>query len=372
MKTTGILGGFYKKATLALLTSLIFLIISGAYTSGASALLQTGSQAPDFALRDLDGKEVALSHYSQQKAVVIFFWATWSANSPKALKRFENFRKKYKDRGIEIIAVNADNQAVSSGDVEKIRDLVKSAGVTFPVLIDRGLQTFRDYEVIALPSTVVVVEGKISYVLPGFPLVATEELFDYLSTLAGDKPVSKTDGGYKPKHDAIADANLAKGFVRKEKFALAYPLYKKAIEKDPKYMLPYVELSRLYCLEGRLQDAEETLRGALKVEPEHPAVVSELGNVLIKEKKIKEAIELLAKVVKEESYTPAVYYYAYALSQDGLLGEAFAVFEKAIRLNPFDPAIYKLRGEVLENNRMTKEAIADYKKSLELLMKYRD
>lgn len=351
---------------------IIVIIAGGLYSSGASALLQTGSPAPEFSLKDLSGKETTLAEFSGKKAVVIFFWATWSANSPKALKRFEEFHKKYAQKGIQIIAINADNQTISEEDTAKIKAVVAGAGITFPVLLDSGLKTFREYDVIALPSTIVVTEGKLSYSLPGWPLAGTEDLFDYLLTLAGETPKKKAEGGYKPKHDAIADSNLAKGFVKKGKYAMAYPLYKKAIDKDPKYMLPYVELAKLYVLEGKNQEAEETLRSALKVEPENVIVVSELGYLLVNTKRTKEALEILSKPAKEESYTPALYYYAYALAVDGRMSEATPAFEKALQMNPFDPSAYRLRGMSYEMNNMKKEAAMDYRKALEILLKIRN
>lgn len=346
----------------------IFLMIAN--TSGAAALLQAGAPAPAFSLNDMEGKEVSLSQYSQNKAVVLLFWATWSAKSPNALKRFEDFHRKYGQKGIVIIGINADNQTLSAEDATKIKGLLASHGITFPVLLDKGLKTFHEYEVIALPSTVVIMEGKIAYELAGFPLTGTENLFDYLLSLAGETPRgNKVTGGYKPKYDAIADTNLAKGFVKKGKYAMAYPLFMKAIAKDPSYMAPYIDLARLYALEGKTKEVEDTLRSALKMAPENIVVLAELGYLLTNTNRAGESVELLAGYAKDGAYTPALYYYAYALAAAGRLNDALAAFDNALQLNPFDPVTYRLRGEVYENNRMMKEASSEYRRSLELLLK---
>lgn len=367
-----LLNGWRIKVLFQSVICIAVIFVGGAYSSGASALLQTGSQAPEFSLKDLNGKEVTLAQYSQKKAVVLFFWATWSANSTKALKRFDGFYKKYAAKGIEVIAINSDNQTIGDEDISRIRKLVSDAGVTFPVLLDSGLRTFREYDVIALPSTIVITEGKITYGLPGWPLAGTEELFDYLLLLAGEQPKKKVEEGYKPRHDAIADANLAKGFVKKEKYAMAYPLFRKAIEKDPKYLLPYVELAKLYVIEGKNQEAEDTLRNALKADPENVIVISELGFLLVKTGKTAEALNILSKPAQEEAYPPAVYYYAYALSADGRLSEALASYEKAVQMNPFSPVVYQLRAASYERGNMMKEASMDYKKALEIMLKIKN
>lgn len=339
----------------------------------AQALLQTGAQAPDFFLKDIEGKDISLSQYAQKKAVVVLFWSTWSAKSLNALKRFEDFYKKYKDRGIQVIGINADNQTISAEDVEKIRKLISELNITFPILLDKGLKAFREYSVIALPSTIIISEGKITYELPGLPLVGTEDMFDYLLVLAGEQPKKKMmEPKYKPCHDAVANTNLARGFVKKKRYEMAYPLFKKAIEKDPKYILPYVELAKLYERDGKTTEAEGALRKALAIEPDDVVVMSELGYFLTKTGRAKEAVEILEKAVKVNSYTPAHYYYAYALAKNGHLKESLASFETALSMNPYEPKLYSLRAEVYEISKMLKEASSDYRKALELILKIKE
>lgn len=338
----------------------------------AQALLQIGTAAPEFTLGDISGSEVSLSEFSEKKGVIIVFWSTWSAKSAPALKRFEEFQRKYGDKGIQVIAINTENQHISPEDKEKVKKLAGEINISFPVLYDRELKTFHDYSCIALPSTVVVSEGKIVYELPGFPLVKTEDMFDYLLTLAGEQPKKKMDPRYKPRHDAIADTNLGRGFVKKKMSAMAYPFFRKAIEKDPKYMLPYVELARLHEMDGHMEEAEKTLRDALSIEPLNVAVMSELGYFLSRTGKIDEAIEILDKAAKMNSYTPSHYYLAYALGRKGKTDEALAAFEEALALNPFEKDIYMLRGEMFKSAGTFEKAAADYRKALELMLRIKN
>ncbi len=364
-----------EKKSVSVLSSIIFIAIIGlpfTCTAIAQALLQVGTQAPDFSLKDIAGNDRTLSLYSQKKAVVVLFWSTWSSNSLKALKRFEEFHRKYKDKGIQIIGISAENQTISAEDLANVNRVVRELGISFPVLLDQGLSTFHNYSTIALPSIVVISDGKITHELPGLPLVATEDLFDTLMVLAGEQPRKKTEPKYKPRHDAIADTNLGRGFVRKKLYSTAYPFFKKAIDKDPKYMLPYAELARLYETEGNIPEAEGTLRKALSIEPENVVILSDLGYLLSKTGKVKEAIDILDKAAKLNSYTPSHYYLAYALGIDGRMNEALLSFEKALSLNPFESTIYLLRAEIYEHNKMLKEASADYRKALELLLKIKD
>ena len=344
------------------------LIISSIFPARAETMLNIGEKAPEFSLKDISGKTVSLSDMSQGKAVVLLFWSTWSTNSSRALKRFDEYYRKYKDKGIHVIGINADNQTISEEDIMGIRKVAKELNIAFPIVLDRNLKTFHNYGVIALPSTIVITEGKVSYVMPGFPLVGTEELFDYLLILGGEPPRKTVKPGYLPRYDAIANANLARRFVSNKMYAMAYPLFQKAISNDPKYLSAYIELAKLYELEGKNEDAEKTLRKALSVEAENEAAMTELGHLLAITGKTTEAVEILTRAVKKETYTPAFYYLGLALAKKGQVPEALKSFESAISMNPYDPNIYKIRAEVYENNKMLKEASADYKRALELFL----
>ncbi|HEX8949169.1 MAG TPA: redoxin domain-containing protein [Dissulfurispiraceae bacterium] len=359
------------RAMQAILTVVGAVLAFFTYTASAQALLQIGSQAPEFSLGDLEGKEVSLSRDAGSKGTAILFWSTWSAHSQKALKRLEEFHRKYKEKGVKVIAVNADKQIISFEDMQKVKKIVKDLDITFPVLFDKGLKTFHDYSIIALPSTIVVSEGKLVYELPGLPLVGTEDLFDYLLTLAGEQPGKKVEPGYMPRHDAIAEASLARSFIKKKRYELAYAPFLKAIEKDPKYMLPYIELAKLYAMEGKNAEAEEVLKKALASEPGNVVASSELGYLQVKEGKLKEGTELLDKAAKANSYPPSHYYHAYALGLNGQLKESLEAFAQAVSSNPYEPFIYILRAEVYGKNNMMKESAADYRKALELVLKVR-
>lgn len=356
---------------LCVLSSVVLLSLLTALPVTAQALLQIGSQAHDFTLRNLSGREITLSQLTAKKGVVIIFWSTWSGNSAKALKRFEEFYRIYRDRDIEVIGINVDNQTISATDTVAITKMVQDLGITFPILLDQGLSTFRSYDIIAVPSTVVLSEGKIAYELPGLPLIGTEDLIEYLSVLAGEPPRRKVEAGYRPRHDAIANMNLARGFVKRKKFEQAYPLFRKAIEKDPKYIAPYVEMAKLYATEDKRSEAEETFRKALAIWPENQVVMSEFGYFLTKAGKQKEGIEILEKAVQKNSYTPSHYYYGYALGRSGRFTEAMKAFDEAITLNPYEPLLYLLRAEVYEGKAMLPEAAAGYRKYLEIVLKIR-
>ena len=65
--------------------------------------------APDFSLKDADGKIVRLSDY-KGKVVLLDFWATWCGPCKIEIPWLKDFQRKYKDKGFEILSVSLDDQ----------------------------------------------------------------------------------------------------------------------------------------------------------------------------------------------------------------------------------------------------------------------
>jgi Tfp pilus assembly protein PilF/peroxiredoxin len=364
-----------NSTTFKVIIFVLLLVLFSCYTGTAATqvLHLVGQKPSDFSLKNLNGETITLSGYSDKQVVILLFWSTWSRKSKDALTRFNSFYQKYRDKGFLVIGINAENLHISDKDAKQIKNLINELGILYPIALDNELKTFHSYGIVALPSTIVISENKITYALPAFPLVGTEEMFDHLQTLAGEPPPArKVRKGHIPKSDAVATAKLAGKMAEKKMAQMAYRLYKKAIQKDPRYLLPYIELAKLYDADTKPKEAEAILREALDLEPENMITISELGFLLTKNDKTKEAIDLLSRAVQSESYTPANYYFAYALGRDGQLEKSLTAFQQALNLNPFEPMIYEMRADIYESNNMVKDAASDYKKILELFLQLQD
>ena len=65
--------------------------------------------APNFTLKDSDGKTVSLSDY-KGKVVLLNFWATWCGPCKVEIPWFVEFEQKYKDRGFAVLGVSMDEE----------------------------------------------------------------------------------------------------------------------------------------------------------------------------------------------------------------------------------------------------------------------
>jgi peroxiredoxin len=70
---------------------------------------QERKSAPDFTLKDSNGKTVTLSEY-KGKVVLLNFWATWCGPCKIEIPWFMDFEQRYKDRGFAVLGVSMDEE----------------------------------------------------------------------------------------------------------------------------------------------------------------------------------------------------------------------------------------------------------------------
>lgn len=77
-----------------------------------AGLLKTGTQAPDFTLKDINGKTHKLSDY-RGKYVLIDFWGTWCPPCVKALPKIAKAYKQVDKSKIEFIGISVGSNNLS-------------------------------------------------------------------------------------------------------------------------------------------------------------------------------------------------------------------------------------------------------------------
>lgn len=149
--------------TLACLSvfALIVTIIPGCKDRGTAPMVRPEeaafSPAPEWRLKDLAGREVALSQF-KGKVVIVDFWATWCPPCRAEMPFYVNLYKKLADRGLVIVGISLDAQGPGV-----VRKFVDSMGITYPIVMgDEEVTTA--YKVELMPTTFVVDrEGRIRH-----------------------------------------------------------------------------------------------------------------------------------------------------------------------------------------------------------------
>jgi cytochrome c biogenesis protein CcmG/thiol:disulfide interchange protein DsbE len=106
-----------------------------------------GKPAPEFQLKDLNGKTVKLSDY-RGKAVLLNFWATWCPPCKAEMPWFVDMQNRYAAQGFQVVGISMDEG--SPGDVAKFS---KEIGVNYPVLLGDEHVSDQYGSVQALPTS---------------------------------------------------------------------------------------------------------------------------------------------------------------------------------------------------------------------------
>jgi peroxiredoxin len=128
----------------------------------AASAAEEGKPAPDFTLKSLSGKNLKLSEMTGN-VVLINFWASWCGPCREEMPLLNALHNKYEPLGFSVLGVNVEE------NVDAARGFLKDFPVDFPVLLDSANQVSKQYEVIAMPTTVVVDrDGNIRYLHQGY------------------------------------------------------------------------------------------------------------------------------------------------------------------------------------------------------------
>ncbi len=104
-------------------------------------MLNVGDKAPDFELKDQDGKNVKLSTFHGRKVLLAFFPFAFSPVCTEEMKCFENDLDEFKNKGIEIVGVSVDSGWSNKAFSDKL-------GLNFPLLSDFNKEVSKKYGVL--------------------------------------------------------------------------------------------------------------------------------------------------------------------------------------------------------------------------------
>ena len=138
--------------------------------------------APEFSLKDADGKVVHIADY-KGKVVLLDFWATWCGPCKIEIPWFIEMQRKNKDRGFEVLGVAMDDEGW-----EVVKPFTEKMGMNYRIVIGSDAMATLYGGVEALPTTFLIDrEGRIAIVHVG--LTSKKDIQDGVEELL-QTPVS--------------------------------------------------------------------------------------------------------------------------------------------------------------------------------------
>ena len=170
-----------------------------ATSSAAPAAIEIGAPAPDFTLKDTEGKEHRLSEYVAQGKTVVLEW--FNPDCPFVKKHHEKNRTMvetydaFKGKNVVWLAINSGAAGKQGYGLEHNREAKQKYGMEYPVLLDEDGTAGRAYGAKTTPHMFVISKGNVVYAgaIDDNPTPATLGTTNYvakaLDAVVAGKPV---------------------------------------------------------------------------------------------------------------------------------------------------------------------------------------
>jgi len=304
--------------------------------------------APEFTLPDLTGKDVAL-HASRGKKVLLHFWTSESSDGINSLQNLEAGVSRWKQSGLQMLAVNTDT------DADALSALAKKNSFSFPVLratndvagtynvLFRYL--FDRHRDLPLPASFLIDErGDIVKIYQGvfdaehierdcanIPRTAAARLAQAL-------PFSGVTDATEFQRNDLA---LGSVFFQREYFEQSMVFFERALRNDPSSAEALYGLGSVCLKQSKPTEARDYFERAVKAQASFPETLpnawNNLGLLETEQGRTEEAIPLFQQALKlSPNHLIALDNLASAYRQQKRWDEARSVLEKALSVSPDD------------------------------------
>jgi thiol-disulfide isomerase/thioredoxin len=122
-----------------------------------AGFLNTGENQGGFA------KAITLGEFAGEKVILVDFMTYSCINCQRTFPYMRAWHEKYKDQGLQIIAIHTPEFAFEK-DIDNVRAALREHGLTYPVVLDNDYATWRAYGNNYWPRKYLIdIEGNIVY-----------------------------------------------------------------------------------------------------------------------------------------------------------------------------------------------------------------
>ncbi len=127
-----------------------------------TSALESGARAPDFKLPGTDGKQYSFATFTDKKILVLIFISNGCPTVKACEDRMINIQGDYNDKGVQLLAVNSNNEHLSP--IDSFDEMVKKSREShfnFPYVKDTDRTVARNYGATCTPHVFVLDEDHV-------------------------------------------------------------------------------------------------------------------------------------------------------------------------------------------------------------------
>jgi len=120
----------------------------------ASTMLPLGNKAPEFQLPDVvSGETISLDRFAGKQGLVVIFLCRHCPFVKHVQKELAKLGRDYQDADLGIVAISANDATTHPDDApEKLKEMAKELGLTFPLCYDESQETAKAYTAACTPD----------------------------------------------------------------------------------------------------------------------------------------------------------------------------------------------------------------------------
>jgi peroxiredoxin len=131
-------------------------------TSSSPQVLKTGSKAPDFKLKGVDGMTHSLQDYSSKVALIVFI----CNHCPYVKARIGDvvaLQGRFEPSQLQVIGINSNDPDYKDEGFDNMVAFAKDYKLNFPYLIDDGQDVARSYGAVCTPDPFLFLDGRLAF-----------------------------------------------------------------------------------------------------------------------------------------------------------------------------------------------------------------
>jgi tetratricopeptide (TPR) repeat protein len=321
-----------------LLTGLLLLPLVASVAADDLRNIKVGGEVPAFELRTLGGETVR-SEDLRGKVVVLVFVAAQQRSSERATVGAHDIFQDLHHDDLVLLYVSADT--AQAAYFRQFRDRT-NVHETFTLDFDRSL--YGDLGLIVLPTTILIDrEGRLAHIISSYKSDYEHVLKSHAMHTLG----------------VVNDQELEK--------LLKTRTYERNRPGDR--IARHRAAARLLLESGMTRDAENELRAAMGIDPQHADTRLDLAALYVDQQRVRDAEALVLAVLEEDKYHRrgrllhgVVTYHA------GRLDKAEEILTQALVLNPDPIQTHYYLGLIYEKKGDQEKALEHFKEALTRLM----